>query len=288
MDLKELDLQYSPSRWSKRFEAERVIEEHMKIAEKASEEAKSSIPVEIGVQYGAKDGEKLDIFGGDYIPAGAPILAYVHGGYWQSLDRSISSYFVKPLFTSGICTVVVGYDIAPKAKMGEIIQEIRNAAEFILKMAVNLGSKSVWFAGHSAGAHLCSTLLARDWIESLQTNQRDLLKGLVLISGVYDLTPLINTYVNDPLGMTREDAEEYSPSLWNESIITQNVQVIIAVGQHDSPEFQRQSKEFYDKLVFKGNVAEYFLIPDVDHFDIVEKLNDCRFELTVKICNLLK
>ncbi|XP_046403132.1 kynurenine formamidase isoform X3 [Ischnura elegans] len=284
----ELDLQYSPSRWSKRLSADDVISQHINVATAASNEAKSNIPCELGVPYGTREGEKLDIFGGDSLPKESPILVYIHGGYWSSLDRTISSYCVKPFYAAGIRVVVVGYDLAPKVKLGEIIEEIQNAACYILDLASNLGSKSVWFSGHSAGGHLSAMLLSRAWMDSLSATHKVLLKGLILISGVYDLTPLLPIYVNEPLEMTRAEAVKWSPMYFDISPNAANVKIHVAVGENDSPEFQRQSKDFSNLLISKGFSCDFQLVPVVDHFDAVEKLNHDDYILTQKIINLIK
>ncbi|XP_071443010.1 kynurenine formamidase [Hetaerina americana] len=288
MNLQELDLQYSPSKWSKRFSAEEVIDQHIAAATSASNDAKATIPSELGVPYGTKEGEKLDIFGGESLPKEAPILVYVHGGYWQSLERSISSYCVKPFYEAGIRVIVAGYDLAPTVKMDGIIEEIQNAAQYILNLASNLGSKSVWFAGHSAGAHLSATLLSSAWMDSLNPAHKVLLKGLILISGVFDLEPLLPIYVNDALAMTSKDAVKFSPMHFYVSCDVVNIKVLVAVGENDSPEFQRQSKDFANLLLSKGCSCDFFLVPTVDHFDIVEKLNFDGYELTQKIIKLIK
>ncbi|KAJ4432081.1 hypothetical protein ANN_20695 [Periplaneta americana] len=322
----------------------------------------------------------------------APILVYIHGGYWQELSRCTSAYCVEPQYRNGVRTVILGYDLAPTVEMfrviehsadcemrsvicflnarnikpadihrqlcevygddansdgmvrrwphtaqflggqrfdgddevktavrewfasqagkfynegierlaprldkcldnitlREIVEEIKTGAEYVVNMAVNLGARSVWFAGHSAGAHLVSMLLFSGWLNQLDDRRRNLVKGFVLISGVYDLIPLINTYVNDNLKLSREEARVLSPMLLNiESLSVRKLKILVAVAEFDSPEFQRQSQTFFEKLEQKSTMLEFITVPGVDHFDIVENLHKEDFVLTKKITELI-
>ncbi|XP_069690926.1 kynurenine formamidase isoform X2 [Periplaneta americana] len=289
MDQTQLEHQYSPSRWSHRFQdPDDVIQNHIDFITKASEDARTRIPVQCGVRYGPKAEQQLDVFGGQSLPDDASILVYIHGGYWQELSRCTSAYCVEPQYRNGVRTVILGYDLAPTVTLREIVEEIKTGAEYVVNMAVNFGARSVWFAGHSAGAHLVSMLLFSGWLNQLDDRRRNLVKGLVLISGVYDLTPLINTYVNDNLKLSREEARVLSPMLLNiESLSVRKLTILVAVAEFDSPEFQRQSQTFFEKLEQKSTMLEFITVPGVDHFDIVENLHKEDFVLTKKITELI-
>ncbi|KAF4519238.1 hypothetical protein B566_EDAN009799 [Ephemera danica] len=136
--MEELEHLYSPSQWSKRFPADVIIDKHVEFVTEESERVRSSVANSRGIRYGPGDDQKYDLFGGDSLPPGAPMLVYIHGGYWQALSREISAYCVSPMFKAGIRVAVLGYTIAPKG---------------------------------------------------LQ-----LVRGIVLVSGVFHLAPLVNTY----------------------------------------------------------------------------------------------
>ncbi|PNF33147.1 hypothetical protein B7P43_G14454 [Cryptotermes secundus] len=190
----------------------------------------------------------LDVFGGQSLSHDAPILVYIHGGYWQELNRDMSAYCVMPQYQSGIRVIIVGYDLTPKVKLSEIVEEIKEAAEYILNMAAKFGARSVWFCGHSAGAHLVAMLLFSGWLDQLDDNMCCTVKGFVLISGIYDLTPLVSTYINDALKLSSEEARSLSPMLLNiTSPLMTKLKVLVAVGEHDSLQFQRQSCEFAEE-----------------------------------------
>ncbi|GBP79291.1 Kynurenine formamidase [Eumeta japonica] len=139
--LADLDREYSPSAWSRRFDsAQEVIQHHIKFVTDASEDAANSMPHKLEIEYGPTPGQRLDIFGTD-LPNDSPILVYVHGGYWQELSREVSRYPAKPLRAARVKTVVVGYDLCPTATLPEIVGQIQNAAKFVFEYAEKMGSK---------------------------------------------------------------------------------------------------------------------------------------------------
>ncbi|XP_062071954.1 kynurenine formamidase isoform X2 [Lepus europaeus] len=109
-------------------------------------------------------------------------------------------------------------------------------------------------------------------------------KGFFLLSGVYDLEPLVHTSQNAPLLMTPEDAQRNSPQRQLEAARAQPADpacpVLVIVGQHDSAEFHRQSREFYQALCRGGWTASLEELHDVDHFEIVENLTQEEDALT--------
>lgn len=137
-------------------------------------------------------------------------------------------------------------------------------------------------AGHSAGAHLVANLF-NEFFLTLSESDRSLLKKVFLISGVYDLTPLTKTYVNEALKLDSITSKKLSPLY--QPFVGSNIQFYIIVGEHDSPAFKIQSELFYKKLYNLHYTAELHIIKGVDHFNIVEQLNDENFTLIHLILN---
>eukprot|EP00076_Gallus_gallus_P027667 XP_015151053.1 kynurenine formamidase isoform X3 [Gallus gallus] len=146
--------------------------------------------------------------------------------------------------------------------------------------------RGIYLCGHSAGAHLAAMVLSTDWTEFGVVPD---IRGAVLVSGVYDLEPLLHTYVNDALNMSLEVAQRNSPIL----CVTQAVpvaascEVLVAVAQHDSPEFRRQSQEYSQALRSAGWSVSLLDLASVDHFDIIEKLSEETYVLTQVILNMI-
>ncbi|XP_041974214.1 kynurenine formamidase isoform X2 [Aricia agestis] len=268
----DLEKEYSPSRWSKRFpSAHAVLQHHVNLVTAASEQAVNRVPHKLEIEYGSTPGQKLDILGTD-LPNDSPILVFVHGGYWQELSREVSRYPAEPLHRFRIKTIVVGYDLCPSATLPEIVNQIQNAAHFIFEYAEKMGSRGVYFIGHSAGAHLVSKLLANaDFLENAPGSQR--LQGAFLISGIYDLREIIHTTNNDAIQLPEEWAVPMSPQFDDFTHLqARKIRVFILAGQNDSPTFKKQSREFFELLHNTCLMQNMFLEikDDMDHFDIVE------------------
>ncbi|XP_069655612.1 kynurenine formamidase isoform X2 [Haliaeetus albicilla] len=139
--------------------------------------------------------------------------------------------------------------------------------------------RGIYLCGHSAGAHLAAMVLSTDWTEYGVAPD---IKGAVLVSGVYDLEPILHTYVNDVLNMSREVAQRNSPMLCISPAVPAAAacEVLVAVAQHDSPEFRRQSQEYGQALRAAGWSVSLLDLAGVDHFDIIEKLAEDSYVLT--------
>lgn len=251
---------------------------------------KSKIPHTINVKYGNKETSIMDIYG-TTLPADSPIFIYIHGGYWQSLNKNISSYVVEPFFKAGIKVIVPGYSLAPEAHLKQIIEQIKSMVLHILNEAELSGVRSVWIGGHSAGAHLASSLLDEEWYPNLPCSLQNIFKGLILISGIFDLTPIIQTEYNDALSLTKTEAEELSPIMKKLEWIKQlnsNFIVLLGVGEHDPPKFQEQTLLYKEFLKQHKVRTEYHFVKGLDHFDIVENLKDQNYMLTKRIIQLIK
>ncbi|NWU66643.1 KFA formamidase, partial [Pterocles burchelli] len=277
----ELSVQYSPSRWARRLRGDAVVQAHLEATAAGTQRARAGAQTALHVPYGDGDGERLDI----YLPAdpsGAfPVLVYIHGGYWQCLSKDESGFAAPPLVSRGVALVAVGYDTAPKGHMDAMVLQVRRSVAFLAKRYP--GTRGMYLCGHSAGAQLAAMVLATDWTEYGVTPD---IRGAVLVSGVYDLEPILHTYVNDALGMTREVAQRNSPMLCVPPAAA-GCEVLVAVAEHDSPEFHRQSREYGQALRTAGWSVSLLDLASVDHFDIIEKLSEESYVLTQVGADLL-
>ncbi|XP_040438182.1 kynurenine formamidase isoform X2 [Falco naumanni] len=192
-----LEEQYSPSRWSPRLGTDAVIQAHLAATAAGTQRARDGAQTSLHVPYGDGEGEKLDIYF-PMEPSGTfPVLVYIHGGYWQCLSKEESGFMVPPLVSQGVAVVAVGYDIAPKGRMDTMVLQVRRSLAFLVEQYP--GIRGIYLCGHSAGAHLAAMVLSTDWMEYGVVLD---IKGAVLVSGVYDLEPILHTYVNDVLNMS--------------------------------------------------------------------------------------
>ncbi|XP_027423393.1 kynurenine formamidase [Zalophus californianus] len=278
----ELENQYSPSRWVIRQGAEEALRTYSHIGDEATKKARATRRSLLHVPYGDGEGEKLDIYFPGEVSAASPFCLFFHGGYWQSGSKDTSAFMVNPLTAQGVAVVVMAYDLAPKGTLDQMVDQVTRSIAFVQKQYPY--NEGIYLCGHSAGAHLASMMFLTNWTKHGVTPN---LKGFFLVSGIYDLEPIVYTTHNAPLRMTLEDAQRNSPQLLLEAALTQPsdpaCHVLVTVGQHDSPEFHRQSREFYQTLRRRGWNASFEEIHDVDHFEIIWNLTQKDFVLTQMI-----
>ncbi|KAM7035701.1 kynurenine formamidase isoform 1-T1 [Acridotheres tristis] len=290
MSAEALEDHYSPSRWSPRLDRDTIIDAHLAVTAAGTERARASVQTLLHVPYGNGDREKLDIYFPTDLSETFPVLVYIHGGYWQCLSKDDSGFAAPPLVSQGVAVVAVGYDIAPEGHMDAMVLQVRRSLVFLVQQYPRI--RGIYLCGHSAGAHLAAMVLSTDWTEFQVVPD---IKGAVLVSGVYDLEPILHTYVNDALNMSRcprrdscrEVAQRNSPMRHVPTAVPAACEVLVAVAQHDSPEFRRQSQEYSQALRAAGWSVSLLDLAGVDHFDVIEKLSEDSYILTQVILNMI-
>lgn len=237
----------------------------------ASTAARNSQPCTLDVAYGQAPGEKLDVFNG--AAKDAPVMVFIHGGYWRSLDKSDHS-FVAPAFTAqGACVVVVNYDLCPAVTIPEItMQMVRSLAWVYRNIAKHGGNpKRISVVGHSAGGHLAAMMLACVWKAYAADLPADLVKNALSISGLYDLEPLRHApNVKDALKLTPAQVRKASPVL----LPAPRKGVLYSVaGGNESTEFLRHN-QLIQKAWGKKNVPVCEALPGLHHFSVMDALID--------------
>lgn len=225
-------------------------------------------PALLDCAYGSSERQAIDLFR----PTGgrpAPLMVFIHGGYWQALDRKVFSYVARPFVDRGAAVAVPGYDLAPAVSVGEIVEQIRRALLFLHREAGNLGvdGARIVVTGHSAGGHLAAMALATDW--RAFATPADLIRGMVALSGLFDLEPIRRCYLNEVLGLDQADAQRLSPI--NLARPTTPVPVLIAVGGGESEAFLEQSGAYANYLRRSTSSIEHRVEPGLDHFEIVRQ-----------------
>src|SRR5271170_7487646 len=150
-----------------------------------------------------------------YFPAAsadAPLLVYFHGGYWQELSKSESLFAAPDCLMNGIAFAAIDYSLAPRATLGTIVEQCRRAIASLHRQAATLGfdARRIYVAGNSAGAHLAAMLLMEGW-QAAHGLPDDAIAGGMLLSGIYDLEPLMGTYIDAVLHLTAADVATLSP-----------------------------------------------------------------------------
>lgn len=219
------------------------------------------------IAYGPGPRERLDLF-----PAGegAPVAVFLHGGYWQALDKSWFSGIAPALLAHGVGLAVPSYDLAPSVRLGTIIDQMRAAMDLLIERC---GAPPVVF-GHSAGGHMAAAMLSEGRASAA-----------VAISGVFDVRPLIRTSLNVALGLDETEAEALSPIDWP---VPQGAVLDCVVGGAESAAFIRQSRDMAAAWGAQDAKTRFEALEGLDHFTVLDPLFDPGSDLVRRIVALAR
>ncbi len=194
------------------------------------------------------------------------LVIFIHGGYWRSLDKDDFSFFAEPYLAAGISVASINYRLCPEVTIDAIIDDCQSAVVWLAANVKRYGIRfdRTIFIGHSAGAHLAAMLCAADW--SALNVAPDNFRGGVLISGLYDLSPLLNVSVNDDIKLTPESAKALSPIHLPPTL---NIPLDLWVGGAETSEFIRQSRLLPQAWPARCTPLE--IAADANHFTIVDE-----------------
>ena len=234
---------------------------------------RQSVDCKLDVAYGLGDKEKLDVFPCAMTDSSktAPVLIFIHGGYWRSLDKADHS-FLAPAFTQqGSCVVIPNYSLCPAVTVSDIVLQLVNAVAWVYKNIDKYGGnpERITLAGHSAGGHLVAMLLSCLWPKFDTTLPNDVVKNALSISGLFELdTPMHSPYLQDSLHLTPAEVKRISPA-W--MLAPARGKLYIVVGSDESPEFLRHNQLIQDAWG-KQAVPVSEQLPGLNHFTVLEAL----------------
>lgn len=251
-----------------------------------SEATRSALKGHLDVAYGEGPRAKMDIFPAAGDASGqAPVLVFIHGGYWQALDKSVFSCVAPAYVKAGISVVTLGYPLCPDVTMGGIVAHCRAA---LLWLSGNIGDYGcdptrLFLAGHSAGGHLSALLAATDW--AAEGGAANLLKGVIPLSGLYELEPIRLSYLNEALHLTAEDARLYAPRHQRTRI---SCPMLLAVGGGETDEFLRQQRDYAAYLETQGLTPQTLELEGLNHFTLVDALRSPGTLLSDAVVNFIQ
>lgn len=224
------------------------------------------------LRYGPGEREVMDLFeaGPD-----APIALFIHGGYWQALDKDWFSGIAPAMLANGVSLAIASYDLCPTVRLSRIVDQMRAAAGVLRERT---GARPMVF-GHSAGGHLAACLLSEGRASAA-----------VAISGVFDLEPLIPTSVNAALGLDRLEARALSPIHWpapNGGAPGGTV-LDCVVGAEETAEFVRQSRDMAAIWAAKAAQTRFEALPGLNHFTVLSPLTEADSPLVRRITELAR
>ena len=262
MDQQALDEAYDQEIWAPN---RALIVERRKAA---SERARVILGVPKHVAYGPGEHEGLDIFNCGI--KGAPVNVFVHGGAWRRNVAADYALLAEPLIRAGAHCVIIDFINVDQASgdLFPMYEQVRRALGWVYKNAESFGGdrNRIYISAHSSGSHLSGVMLTRGWKE--EGLPPDFCKGAVLLSGMYDLAPVRlskrSSYVKFTDAMVELSGGRFICDL--------HTPLVLAIGTCETPEFQRQSRDFVAAVQAAGKPAELIVGTGYNHFELLETL----------------
>ena len=212
---------------------------------------------ELGLAYGERERERLDLFWPSASGTDAPLAIFIHGGYWQALGREWASHCARGLNGLGVAVAMPSYDLCPAVTVAHIAEQMRQAAGFLWRRH----GRPMLAMGHSAGGHLAAMLLATDWPARGLPDK--IVRAALPVSGVFELAQLRATSIGTALALSEEAAHALSPRF----LPRPAGMLHCIVGGSESGEFIRQSRDM--AAAWNGG---FEALPGADHFTVIAPL----------------
>jgi arylformamidase len=265
------DAAYLDDQYNNRLRVPDFVDRHVLLWQAASTSAQREQASVLDVAYGAAASDTLDIF-----PAGGtcqPVLVFLHGGYWRSLDKKDHS-FLAPSFTQqGVFVVVPNYALCSAVgttTIEDISLQCARAVAWIYQNIDQYGGDPgrITVVGHSAGGHLAAMMAACEWDKLDATLPKQLLRNALSISGLYDLAPIMaSPYLQQDLKLTATQVVRCSPAYFAKP----RAALYAVCGGDESDEFLRQNR-LIEQAWGSAHVPVREAMPGHNHFSILETL----------------
>jgi arylformamidase len=238
-----------------------------------SAELRAAPGARLDIAYGPKQRTRLD-----YFPAGrpgAPLFVFLHGGYWQRNAKDMFAFVAHGPRQHGIDVAVVGYTLAPDARLSEIAGEVSDALAFLHGNAAVFGfdRRALCVGGWSAGGHLAAVSCGHPAV-----------RCALAISGIFDLEPIALTAINDRLRLDAGELAALSPL---RTLRPGLAPLAVAVGGDELPELQRQSTSFAAAAEALGVAMALHVLPGHHHYSILDELARADGALTGELVRLV-
>ncbi|SMG53076.1 alpha/beta hydrolase [Paraburkholderia susongensis] len=223
----------------------------------------------LDLRYGMGQAERIDIFPVTAAAQRAPLFVFIHGGYWRSQRKEDACSMVGAFTDAGVAVAMVEYTLLPEATLGEVVREVRSAFAWLYEHggAYGIDTQRIHVCGSSAGAHLAGMLYADDWQARFDVPQ-DVIKGVVGLSGLYDIRPLCDINVNEWLRLYPDQAALLSPAL---CLPKKAPPLVLSVGGLETVGFRNQTLQFHEDVSARG--LPVTLVPNThsNHFNLVNE-----------------
>lgn len=238
-------------------------------AERAQEARRQCVGIH-DLRYGMGQAERLDLFPVASARSSAPLLIFIHGGYWRAQTKEDAPLMAKVFTDAGVAVATLEYPLLPEATLAETVREVRSAVAWLYRHGADYGvdPSRIYASGSSAGGHLTGMLMAPGWQASYGLPP-DVIKGGVGLSGLYDIQPLCDTHINAWLRLHPEQAKRLSPLFHLPDITTP---LVLTVGGLETDGFKNQTNVFEAAWREKGYPVTRVEAAHCNHFNLLCEL----------------
>lgn len=226
--------------------------------------------------YGTGERHRYDFFPAPSPREDAPALLFIHGGYWQALDKSFFSHMAAGANAHGLDVAVMSYDLCPQVPLGEIVDQAIACAREVKRRT----GRAILPFGHSAGGHLAACLAGASW--RWIGEPEPIIAAAMPISGLFHLSPLIQTSLNRVIGLDVGQASRMSPMTWTPPV---GLRVTAVVGAEESAEYHRQTRVLVECWAAVGAATKAIVMP-ANHFTILGGFAEAESPLTRELVAL--
>lgn len=232
------------------------------VARSAATRAK--VPMKADIAYGDAPSETLDLFFPEASTTPCPVHMFIHGGYWRAFSKNDYSLVAEAVTAAGAIAVIVDYALMPAVRMATLVDQVGRAKQWVLDNIARHGGdpKRLTLSGHSAGAHLATTLFQPAGTPSK-------VRSALLLGGLYDLKPLQKSFLRDEIALTDDEVAAFTPMTKQYDTATK---VMVVVGAKETPPFHTQANSFSRNLSEQGLEVSQRIVVNRNHMDSVRDL----------------
>ena len=265
-DQQELDAAYDQAAWAP----------NQAQVDKRNGQKSAAVVARLGrprrLSYGQAEIEKLDLYTAK--TRNAPINVWIHGGAWRAGNAAYAAYMAEMFVEAGAHFIALDFNnvIETKGNLLMLADQVRRAVAWVYENASSFGgdSNKLYLSGHSSGAHLTAVALTTNWEKSFGLPP-SAVKGALCVSGMYDLYPVSLSTRASYLNLTPDIIQALSPQRHLENL---GAPVIVAHGTLETPEFQRQAREFAAAIKTAGKPVTFIALEAFNHFEVLESFGN--------------
>lgn len=233
--------------------------------------ARARMDCELDIAYGDDPLETLDVYRTE--AADAPVLFFIHGGYWRASDKTPHAFVAEAFVRGGVSVVMINYPLCPRVRVEDVVDSTARALAWTWRHIAAHGGDptNILVTGHSAGGHLAAMMACHDWTSVGADLPGTLASNVLAISAINDMEPISRVpFLKDSLNLAPESVRALSPFLL---VPCSDATVASVAGALESNEYQRHNRMLRESWG-ESRVPVCELIEDRDHFTIVHDLGD--------------